>query len=171
MTLSSATKEITFPSWEYDKWPICLHNNGAVTSHETWSGTSRSRPLAYVYFLRASRFANWMSNNEPLRVSQDPFSTENGAYNLEGAFKGAATWKTRTTQDGISQYRARAIILLPLGRWMVILAIWSPSRVLDHSKMKSIWIPKKQNHPIQQTWKISISFCPKVSGRIDQNLI
>jgi hypothetical protein len=49
------------------------------------SGPSGDRPITYINWFRAARFANWMSNGQPSGVKQDAASTENGAYDLQGA--------------------------------------------------------------------------------------
>jgi formylglycine-generating enzyme required for sulfatase activity len=46
-------------------------------------GSSTNRPITYVSWLDAARFANWMSNGQP-RGAQDGTTTENGAYDLNG---------------------------------------------------------------------------------------
>jgi formylglycine-generating enzyme len=48
-----------------------------------------SRPIAQVSWFDAARFANWMSNGQPTGP-QGPTTTENGAYNLNGAISGVA---------------------------------------------------------------------------------
>jgi sulfatase modifying factor 1 len=47
-----------------------------------------NRPVTYVSWLSAARFANWMSNNQPTGA-QDSTTTENGAYDL-----GTTAWGT-----------------------------------------------------------------------------
>ena len=44
-------------------------------------GDSSNRPITYVNWFCAARFANWMSNGQPEGV-QDSTTTENGAYDL-----------------------------------------------------------------------------------------
>ena len=45
------------------------------------SGSSKNRPITYVSWRDAARFANWMSNGQP-RGAQNKRTTEDGAYNL-----------------------------------------------------------------------------------------
>ena len=45
-------------------------------------GDSTDRPITYVSWLDAARFANWMSNGQP-SGPQNNRTTENGAYNLK----------------------------------------------------------------------------------------
>lgn len=52
-------------------------------------GDSSQRPITYVNWFDAARFANWMSNGRPTGA-QGPATTENGAYALNGAMKGWA---------------------------------------------------------------------------------
>ena len=56
------------------------------------SGSSANRPITYVTWLDAARFANWMANGQP-RGAQNSTTTENGAYNLNGATSGNAIAK------------------------------------------------------------------------------
>jgi len=51
------------------------------------SGSSANRPITYVGWYDAARFANWMSNGQPTGP-QGPGTTENGAYALNGATVG-----------------------------------------------------------------------------------
>lgn len=44
-------------------------------------GSSANRPITYVSWFDAARFANWISNGQP-RGGQNARTTENGAYNL-----------------------------------------------------------------------------------------
>lgn len=53
-------------------------------------GDSVNRPIVYIDWFRAARFANWMSNGQPTGVLQDSSSTENGAYALLGRVDGNA---------------------------------------------------------------------------------
>jgi len=52
-------------------------------------GSSAARPIAYVSWFDAARFANWMSNGQPAGP-QAAATTEDGAYTLRGAVDGAA---------------------------------------------------------------------------------
>lgn len=52
-------------------------------------GSSANRPVTYVSWLDAARFANWMANGQP-SGAQDASTTENGAYALNGAMGGVA---------------------------------------------------------------------------------
>ncbi len=55
-------------------------------------GDSANRPIAYVTWFNAARFANWMANNQPEGV-QDARTTEEGAYPLKGAVSGNSVSK------------------------------------------------------------------------------
>ncbi len=55
-------------------------------------GNSTNRPITYVTWLDAARFANWMANGQP-SGTQNSSTTENGAYNLNGAMSGNAVTK------------------------------------------------------------------------------
>jgi len=55
--------------------------SGYVYTAMNNSGDSSNRPIAYVSWFNAARFANWMSNNQPVGP-QSSTTTENGAYDL-----------------------------------------------------------------------------------------
>lgn len=55
-------------------------------------GDSSNKPIAYVSWFNAARFANWMSNGQP-SGSQSSSTTENGAYDLSTAANGMAVPK------------------------------------------------------------------------------
>lgn len=56
-------------------------------------GNSANRPITYVSWFDAARFANWMSNGQPTGAAAIG-TTENGAYDLTGGLiKGAAPTK------------------------------------------------------------------------------
>jgi len=48
-----------------------------------------NRPVVFVSWGDAARFANWMHNDQPTGA-QDPTTTEDGSYNLDGAMSDAA---------------------------------------------------------------------------------
>ena len=52
-------------------------------------GDSSNRPITYITWFDAARFANWMHNGQPTG-SQNAATTEDGAYPLNGATSGAA---------------------------------------------------------------------------------
>ena len=56
------------------------------------SGSSANRPVTYVSWFDAARFANWMANGQP-SGPQNSTTTENGAYALNGATSGVAIVK------------------------------------------------------------------------------
>jgi formylglycine-generating enzyme len=51
--------------------------------------TAGGRPITYVSWYDAARFSNWMANGQPTG-SQDSTTTENGAYDVNGATSGTA---------------------------------------------------------------------------------
>ncbi|MCW5954205.1 MAG: SUMF1/EgtB/PvdO family nonheme iron enzyme, partial [Propionibacteriaceae bacterium] len=64
--------------------------DGGYTYHVIDNGgDSRDRPITYVSWFDAARFANWLANGQPLGA-QDETTTEDGAYALAGAVSGAA---------------------------------------------------------------------------------
>ncbi len=56
------------------------------------ASSPRNRPITFVTWFDAARFANWMHNGQPLGA-QGPGTTETGAYTLEGATSGIAPAK------------------------------------------------------------------------------
>ena len=56
------------------------------------------RPITYVSWFAAARFANWMANGQP-RGAQDETTTENGAYALKGATTGSAVARNETNPN------------------------------------------------------------------------
>jgi len=52
-------------------------------------GDSSNRPITYVSWWDSARFANWMANGQPTGA-QSSTTTENGAYNVNGATSGNA---------------------------------------------------------------------------------
>jgi sulfatase modifying factor 1 len=61
-------------------------------------GNSANRPITYVSWFDAARFANWMANGQPTGV-QTGTTTENGAYNVNGATSGIAPAKNITNPN------------------------------------------------------------------------
>lgn len=61
-------------------------------------GDSTRRPIAYVSWFDAARFANWMANGRPV-CSQGPVTTENGTYPLNGATRGVAVARNSTQSN------------------------------------------------------------------------
>ena len=52
-------------------------------------GDSSNRPITYVSWWDSARFSNWMANGQPTGA-QSSTTTENGAYNVNGATSGSA---------------------------------------------------------------------------------
>jgi len=55
-------------------------------------GNSGNRPITYVSWWDAARFSNWLANGQPTGA-QSSTTTENGAYNVNGATTGNAPGK------------------------------------------------------------------------------
>jgi len=47
-------------------------------------GNSGNDPITYVTWLDAARFCNWLQNGQPATGVEDPTTTEEGAYTLDG---------------------------------------------------------------------------------------
>jgi formylglycine-generating enzyme len=61
-------------------------------------GDSSNRPITYVSWWDAARFSNWMANGQPTGA-QSSTTTENGAYNVNGATSGSAPGKNETNPN------------------------------------------------------------------------
>jgi formylglycine-generating enzyme len=61
-------------------------------------GNGSNRPISYVSWFDSARFANWMANGQPTGA-QNSTTTENGAYNLNGAMSGTAPAKNATNPN------------------------------------------------------------------------
>ena len=59
---------------------------------------SANRPITYVSWWDSARFANWMANGQPTGA-QSITTTENGAYNVNGATTGNAVAKNVTNPN------------------------------------------------------------------------
>ena len=59
---------------------------------------SANRPITYVSWFDSARFANWMANGQPTGA-QSITTTENGAYNVNGATSGNAVAKNVTNPN------------------------------------------------------------------------
>ncbi len=59
---------------------------------------SANRPITYVSWFDAARFSNWMANGQPTGA-QTSTTTENGAYNVNGATSGNAVAKNATNPN------------------------------------------------------------------------
>ena len=59
---------------------------------------SANRPITYVSWFDSARFANWMANGQPTGA-QTSTTTENGAYNVNGATTGNAVAKNATNPN------------------------------------------------------------------------
>jgi hypothetical protein len=59
---------------------------------------SANRPMTYVSWWDSARFSNWMANGQPTGA-QTSTTTENGAYNVNGATSGDAVAKNVTNPN------------------------------------------------------------------------
>ena len=57
-----------------------------------------NRPITYVSWFDCARFSNWMSNGRP-SGAQNSTTTENGAYNVNGATSGNAVGVNATNPN------------------------------------------------------------------------
>lgn len=64
-------------------------------------GSSANRPITFVSWFDAARFANWMANGQPTGA-QDAATTENGAYTLAGAVSGSAPGLNATNPNTLA---------------------------------------------------------------------
>ena len=69
---------------------IASYSSTGTPPFKTLQGQDSSNyPITYVSWFNAARFANWMSNGQPLGL-QNSATTENGAYNINGATNSGA---------------------------------------------------------------------------------
>lgn len=81
-TVAGITRSGTEGAYRYGvTGPSGITPSGAASGSE--------RPIAYVSWFAAARFANWMANGQP-SGEQDESTTEDGAYPLYGAMTGDA---------------------------------------------------------------------------------
>ena len=71
-------------------------SSGSYT-YAVMNGTG-NRPITFVSWFDCARFANWMSNGRPSGAQNDT-TTENGAYNLNGAASGNNVSKNATNPN------------------------------------------------------------------------
>lgn len=66
-------------------------SRGGTSGNYSYSviGDSGNKPITYVSWFDAARFANWMANGQPVGA-QSSATTENGAYSVSGAVNGNA---------------------------------------------------------------------------------
>ena len=64
----------------------------------TNGGNSANRPITYVSWWDSARFSNWMAKGQPTGA-QSSTTTENGAYNVNGATSGNAPAKNVTNPN------------------------------------------------------------------------
>jgi formylglycine-generating enzyme required for sulfatase activity len=86
----------------YNLYNSSLANNFSV-GNITRSGSNGSysyavvgdgqRPVTFVTWFDAARFANWMQNGQPSGLGEVNASTEDGAYSLHGALAGVTVTK------------------------------------------------------------------------------
>jgi len=60
--------------------------------------SAANRPITYVSWFDSARFANWVANGQPTGI-QTGTTTENGAYNLNGATSGQAKARNVTNPN------------------------------------------------------------------------
>jgi hypothetical protein len=65
-------------------------------SVSTAQGNAANRPIGYVSWFDAARFANWITNGQPTGA-QGPGTTETGGYTLNGATTGTAPARNPVT--------------------------------------------------------------------------
>ncbi len=73
-------------------------SGGSGSYNYTVIGGSGNKPITFVTWFDAARFANWMANGQP-NGPQSSSTTENGAYALSGATFGDAPVKNATNPN------------------------------------------------------------------------
>lgn len=71
---------------------VGITRSGSSGSYTYAVSGSGNRPVTYVSWFDAARFANWLANGQPMGA-QDNATTENGAYSLFGATSGVSFTK------------------------------------------------------------------------------
>jgi formylglycine-generating enzyme required for sulfatase activity len=82
-----------------------------------------NRPITYVSWFDSARFANWMANGQPTGA-QNSTTTENGAYNINGATTGVAPAKNVTNPNT----GTAPTFFIPSGNEWYKAAYYSPTR-------------------------------------------
>jgi len=82
---------------DYGVAQISQSGSSGSYTYAVLNGTGR-RPITYVSWFDSARFSNWMSNGQP-SGAQTSTTTENGAYNLNGATTGNAVAKNATNPN------------------------------------------------------------------------
>jgi len=86
-----------------------------------------NRPITYVSWFDSARFSNWMSNGQP-RGAQTSTTTENGAYNVNGATSGNAVAANSTNPNtGSPASRSAPTYRIPLETEWYKAAYYSPN--------------------------------------------
>lgn len=75
------------PFMEADGRIAGIARQGAAGSYTYSVIGDGNRPVTYVSWFDAARFANWLNNGQPIGL-QSAASTEDGAYTLNGAIRG-----------------------------------------------------------------------------------
>ncbi|MEN9667145.1 MAG: hypothetical protein RLZZ326_3508 [Planctomycetota bacterium] len=83
---------------------------------------SANRPITYVSWWDSARFSNWMANGQPTGA-QTSTTTENGAYNVNGATSGNAVAKNATNPNT----GAAPTFSIPTGNEWYKAAYYSPN--------------------------------------------
>ena len=78
---------------------------------------SGNRPVSYVSWLDAARFANWMHNGQPTGLGEVAGSTEEGAYTLNG-----------DTTNGLETKNANAVYWIPSENEWYKAAYYDPNK-------------------------------------------
>jgi formylglycine-generating enzyme len=75
-----------------------ISQTGGSGSHTYSVLGSANRPITFVSWWDSARFSNWMANGQPTGA-QSSTTTENGAYNVNGAISGNAVAKNATNPN------------------------------------------------------------------------
>jgi len=86
-------------------------------------GSTVNRPITYVSWFDAARFANWVSNGQP-QGGQNARTTENGAYNLRASTGGKAVPRNSVNPNT----RTMPLFFIPTENEWYKAAYFSPSK-------------------------------------------
>jgi formylglycine-generating enzyme required for sulfatase activity len=113
-------------------------------------GDSANRPITYVSWFDAARFANWMSNGQPVG-GRDRTTTEDGAYNLLSASNSFAVQRNAINPN----------TLLPTTHWIPTENEWYKAAYFNPSSeggpSDSYWeyATKSDGPPTNYLWGVS----------------
>ena len=100
--LNAVAATDTYSLYNSSMWTVLniagIQQNGSSSNYTYSVLGSADRPITYVSWWDSARFSNWMANGQPTGA-QTSATTENGAYNVNGAISGNAVAKNVTNPN------------------------------------------------------------------------